>query len=65
MMERRRVDNEHDKRPTRNDPDEVVLVADYIFPERETVPCFDRKDLCTQGSERTVEVEENRHLGSR
>jgi len=52
MMERRRVDNEHDKRAARNDPDEVVLVADYIFPERKTVLRFDREDLCTQGSER-------------
>jgi hypothetical protein len=53
MMEWRRVDNKHDKRAARNDPDEVVLVADYIFPERETILRFDREDLCTEGSEPT------------
>ena len=53
MTERRRVDNNHDKRAARNDPDEVVLVADYVFPERETVLCFDREHLRTQGGEQT------------
>ena len=53
MMERRRVDNEHDKRAARNDPDEVILVADNMFPERETVLRFDREDLYTLGGERT------------
>ena len=45
MLERRRVDNEHDECGARNDADEVILVADYAFPERETVLCFDREDL--------------------
>ena len=36
-VEWRCVDDEHDKRTTRNDPEEVVLVTNYIFPERETV----------------------------
>jgi hypothetical protein len=53
MVERRRVDNDHDKRAACNDPDEVVLVADYMFPERETVLRFDCEDLCAQGGERT------------
>jgi hypothetical protein len=53
VVERWRVDNEHDKCPAGNDPDEVVLVADYAFPERETVLCLDREDLRTQDGERT------------
>jgi hypothetical protein len=53
MMERRRVDNEHDKRAACNDPDEVVLVANYVFPERETIFRLNRKDLRRQGGERT------------
>ena len=44
-MEWRCVDDEHDKSTTRNDPDEVVLVANYAFPERKTKFCFDGKDL--------------------
>src|ERR1700679_1095552 len=44
-MEWRGVDDEHDKGTTRNDPDEVVLVANYVFPERKTNFCFDSKDL--------------------
>ena len=44
-MEWRCIDDEHDKSTTRNDPDEVVLVANYAFPEWETNLCLDSKDL--------------------
>ena len=44
-MEWRCVDDEHDKSATRNDPNEVVLVTYYVFPERKTNFCFDSKDL--------------------
>jgi hypothetical protein len=40
------VDEEHDQRASRKDPDEVVLVANYMFPERKTGFCLDSKDLC-------------------
>lgn len=44
-MEWRCIDDEHDKSTTRNNPDKVVLVANYAFPERETNLCLDSKDL--------------------
>jgi hypothetical protein len=44
-MEWRCVDDEHDKSTTCNDPDEVVLVANDVFPERKTSFCLDSKDL--------------------
>jgi hypothetical protein len=44
-MEWRCVDDEHDKSATRNDPDEVVLVANYVFSERKTNFRLDSKDL--------------------
>lgn len=44
-MEWRRVYDEHDKCPTRNDPDEVVLVANYVFPEWEAVFSLHREYL--------------------
>jgi hypothetical protein len=44
-MEWRCVDDEHDKSTTRNNPDEVVLVANYVFPEWKTNFCLDSKDL--------------------
>ena len=44
-VEWRCIDEEHDKSASRKDPDEVVLVADYIFPERKTDSCLDSKDL--------------------
>jgi len=44
-MEWRCVDDEHDKSTTRKDPNEVVLVANYAFPEWETNLCLDSKDL--------------------
>jgi len=44
-VEWRCVDDEHDKSASRNDPDEVVLVANYAFPEWKTKSCFDSKDL--------------------
>lgn len=44
-MQWRCVDDEHDKCPTRNDPNEVVLVTNYVFPERETVFSLHREYL--------------------
>jgi hypothetical protein len=44
-MEWRCVDDEHDKSATRKDPNEVVLVVNYAFPERKTNFCLDSKDL--------------------
>ena len=44
-VEWRYVDNEHDQCSTRNDPDEVVLVTDYVLPERETVSSLHREYL--------------------
>lgn len=51
-MEWRYVDDEHNKGPTRKDPNEVVLVTNYVFPERETVFSLHRKYLCKVVSER-------------
>ena len=44
-MEWRCVDDKHYESATRNDPNEVVLVANYAFPEREADFCLDSKDL--------------------
>jgi hypothetical protein len=44
-MEWRYVDDEHNKGATSNDPNEVVLVADYAFTEWEMEPCLDSKNL--------------------
>ena len=44
-VEWRCVDEEHDKSASSNDPDEVVLVANYVFPERKTDSCLNSKDL--------------------
>jgi hypothetical protein len=44
-MEWRCVDEEHNKCATGEDPNEVVLVVNYVFPERETEFCLDREDL--------------------
>jgi hypothetical protein len=44
-MKWRCVDDEHDKSTARNDPDEVVLVANYAFPKRKTNFRLDSKDL--------------------
>lgn len=45
-VEWRCVNEEHHKGASRKDPDEVVLVANYVFPERKTDSCLDSKDLC-------------------
>lgn len=44
-VEWRYVDDEHDECPTRNDPDEVVLVTNNAFPEWETVSSLHREYL--------------------
>jgi hypothetical protein len=45
-MKWRRVDEEHNKGTTSKDAKKVVLVANYAFPEWETEPCLDSKNLC-------------------
>jgi hypothetical protein len=53
-VEWRRVSEEHDKCAARNDAHEVVLVANYAFPERETVPGLDGEDLGEAVSQRKI-----------
>jgi hypothetical protein len=48
-VEWRRVDDEHNKGTASKNPNEVVLVANYAFPERETESCFDSKNLRKAG----------------
>ena len=54
------VDEEHDKSTSRKDPDEVVLVANYTFPERKTDSCLDGEDL--DDARRWVDVNEDKRI---